>query len=390
MIRPGIFCRKWPMRSLDEVVEFLDHLRKPVKEKDRVPGPYPYYGANGQQGTINGYLFDESLVLLAEDGGHFGVPGKPIAYQVDGKCWVNNHAHVLRPRKSIDIRFLCRQLEHYDVTPFISGTTRAKLTKRSASRIPIVVPPLPEQRRIAAILDKADAIRHKRQEAIRCFANLKPSIFRDMFGNVVKNSKDWPTTRFGEVCDSRLGKMLDAKQQTGNHQRPYLRNANVQWNRLDLSEVLKMDFREKDRKIFRLRYGDVLICEGGEVGRAALWHDQLPECYFQKALHRVRPDPAIVTSEYIVNLMWSYAHNGGFKKHVTSATIAHLTGVKLKEIAIPIPPLSLQKEFVAQVRKTMKLESEQVKTSRRLDELFNSLVQRAFRGLLEGGLPKSL
>jgi len=267
------------------------------------------------------------------------------------------------------------------------GSTFKQISRDAIESMRIPLPPLPEQRRIAAILDKTNAIRRKRQEALRYLANLKTSIFCKMFGNVVKNSKGWPTSRIGDVCDARLGKMLDAKQQTGNHQRLYLRNANVQWNRLDLSEVLEMDFREKDRKIFRLRYGDVLICEGGEVGRAALWHDQLPECYFQKALHRVRPDLAMVTSEYILNLMWFYAHNGGFKNHVTSATIAHLTGVKLKEIAIPIPPLSLQKEFVARVRKTMKLESEQVESSRRLNELFNPLVQRAFRGLLEGGLP---
>jgi len=273
------------------------------------------------------------------------------------------------------------------------GSTFKQVSRDAVESMRIPLPPLPEQRRIAAILDKADAIRQKRQEAVRCLTNLKPCIFLDMFGNLVRNSKHWPTTRLGEVCDSRLGKMLDAKQQTGKHQRPYLRNANVQWNRLDLSEVLEMDFDKKDCEIFRLRYGDVLICEGGEVGRAALWHDQLPECYFQKALHRVRPDPTKMTSEYIVNLMWFYAHNGGFKKHVTSATIAHLTGVKLKEIVIPIPPLSLQKEFVERVREIMKLESEQVESIHHQDDLFNSLVQRAFRGELvtaraEVGQPK--
>jgi type I restriction enzyme S subunit len=271
---------------------------------------------------------------------------------------------------------------------FTTGTTRKRISRKNLEQIPLTIPPLPEQHRIAAILNKTNAIRRKRHEVLLYLANLKTSIFCKMFGNVVRNSKGWPTSRLGDVCDSRLGKMLDAKQQTGKYRRPYLRNANVQWNRLDLSEVFEMDFNEKDRKIFRLRYGDVLICEGGEVGRAALWHDQLAECYFQKALHRVRPDSAMVTSEYILNLMWFYAHNGGFKNHVTSATIAHLTGVKLKEIVIPIPPLSLQKEFVARVRKTMKLESEQVKTSRRLDELFNSLVQYAFSGLLMGNVSK--
>ena len=84
-------------KKLGEIVDFLDHKRRPVKESERIPGPYPYYGANGKQGTINNYIFDEPLVLLAEDGGHFDNPSRGIAYRVEGRSWVNNHAHVLRP-----------------------------------------------------------------------------------------------------------------------------------------------------------------------------------------------------------------------------------------------------------------------------------------------------
>ena len=156
MIYPSEITKKWPHRPLSEVVDFLDSKRKPITQKDRVPGPYPYYGANGQQDSVADYIFDEPLVLLAEDGGHFGDADKTIAYQVEGKCWVNNHAHVLRPKKDVDIRYICRHLERYDVTPFITGSTRGKLTKTAANNIPIALPPLEEQRRIAAILDKAD------------------------------------------------------------------------------------------------------------------------------------------------------------------------------------------------------------------------------------------
>jgi type I restriction enzyme, S subunit len=88
----------YPVKPLGEVVCFLDSKRKPVKESERRLGPYPYYGANGQQGTIDDYLFDEPLVLLAEDGGFFDQPDRGIAYRISGKTWVNNHAHVLRPK----------------------------------------------------------------------------------------------------------------------------------------------------------------------------------------------------------------------------------------------------------------------------------------------------
>lgn len=239
----------YPIKALGEVVEFLDSMRRPVTESDRRAGQYPYFGANGKQGTIDDFIFDEPLVLLAEDGGHFGNPERGIAYRIAGKTWVNNHAHVLRPKRDLELDFLCRVLENYDVTPFVTGTTRGKLTKAGASEIPIPLPPLPEQRRIAAILDQADALRAKRRKTLAQLDILAQSIFIEMFGDPVRNTKSWPQMPFGTVCDTRLGKMLDQKQQTGNHLRKYLRNANVQWFRFDLSDVFEMDFNDAARDL---------------------------------------------------------------------------------------------------------------------------------------------
>ena len=160
---------------------------------------------------------------------------------------------------------------------------------------------------------------------------------------------------FSQVCDSRLGKMLDAKQQTGQYSRPYMRNINVQWGQLDLSTVWEMDFDDHDRNEFRLEPGDVLICEGGAgVGQTAIWRGELPECYFQKSLHRVRPKPDMAVPEYIETLIWALMNGGSILRHISQATIPHLTGVKLKTLRIPLPPLSLQQRFasaVAQIRR---------------------------------------
>jgi type I restriction enzyme S subunit len=147
MITREIAQAHYPAKPLGDVAEFLDSRRKPVKQADRRPGPYPYFGANGQQGSIDGYLFDEPLILLAEDGGFFDQPERGIAYRISGKTWVNNHAHVLRPKDCVDFDFLCRVLENYDVSPFISGSTRSKLTKSQASEIRI---PLCYRRRHSA------------------------------------------------------------------------------------------------------------------------------------------------------------------------------------------------------------------------------------------------
>jgi type I restriction enzyme S subunit len=382
MIRPEMLCPSWSQKPLGEVVEFLDHLRRPITAIDRVSGPYPYYGANGQQDSVADYIFDEPLILMAEDGGYFGDPDRTIAYRIDGKCWVNNHAHVLRPKDDVDIGFLCRQLEKYDVTRFINGATRQKLNKSSASEIPITLPPLAEQKRIAEILDKADAIRRKRRQAIKLADEFLRSVFLDMFGDLIKNTKDWKLSRFGDICESRLGKMLDSKQQTGENQRKYLRNANVQWDQFYLNNLLEMDFKEKDRDTFRLKHGDLLLCEGGEIGRAAIWRNEISECYFQKALHRVRPSNKLATAEYLLHLMWFFARNGGFKNHATSATIAHLTGVKLKEMVIPLPPIELQKKFSNYYFSAKSLQFKYSHLINDSQNLFNSISQRAFRGEL--------
>src|SRR5690349_16636953 len=108
MIRREQLSLTWKRVLLRDAVEFLDYLRRPVTKIDRTEGQYPYYGANGQQGTIDDFIFDEPLILLAEDGRNFGQEGRTVAYKVAGKCWVNNHAHVLRPKPNVDISFLLR------------------------------------------------------------------------------------------------------------------------------------------------------------------------------------------------------------------------------------------------------------------------------------------
>lgn len=137
----------WPVRMLGEVTECLDSQRRPVKESERSVGTVPYYGANGLQGWIDRALFNEPLVLVAEDGGHFDSPDRGVAYRIEGLAWVNNHAHVLRPLgKHVDIEYLHQVLRHYDFTPYVSGTTRAKLTQRRMNRAPLPIPALELQR----------------------------------------------------------------------------------------------------------------------------------------------------------------------------------------------------------------------------------------------------
>ena len=268
------------------------------------------------------------------------------------------------------------------ITKLVTGSAQQNFGPSHLKAVTISLPPLPEQRRIAAILDQTDALRAKRREALAQLGELQRSIFIETFGDPVANPKAWPRVSFDEACPTRLGKMLDQKQQTGQHLKPYLRNANVQWFRFDLNDVLEMDFEAKIREMFRLEDGDLLICEGGEPGRAAIWRGEIAECYYQKALHRGRPNPRLATSEYLAWLLWFLAARGGLADHVTSATIAHLTGEKLKAINIPLPPLDLQCLFVQRLNEISKLRTSIETASLELDNLFTSLQHRAFAGEL--------
>jgi type I restriction enzyme S subunit len=142
-----------------------------------------------------------------------------------------------------------------------------------------------------------------------------------------------------------------------------------------------MDFDDGDREILRLRPNDLLICEGGEPGRAAVWRGELEECYFQKALHRARPDPNLANAEYLSWLLWFLAQRGTLSG-VTSATIAHLTGEKLAVLPTFLPPLSIQHEFTERVTAVEDVRRAHHASLAELDALFVSLQHRAFRGEL--------
>lgn len=294
----------------------------------------------------------------------------------------------LRPVAKLDRDYLYHYLRTPAVVDFAtsrcSGANLPRLSPRQLAAFQIPLPPLAEQKRIAGILDAADALRAKRRESIEQLDTLIQSTFLEMFGDPVTNPKGWPMKNFGDVCDSRLGKMLDAKKQTGSDPRPYMRNINVQWGKLDLSTVWEMDFGPNDRDKYRLLPNDVLICEGGAgVAQTAVWRGEIDECYFQKSLHRVRPKPIAATSEYIAYLIRMLMREGSdLFRLVSSATIPHLTGIKLKTLQVPVPCLELQHRF-AKINESIRQQQARIHAHlTELDTLFSSLQSRAFRGEL--------
>src|SRR5438552_239402 len=147
---------EWPERPLGELTDNFDARRVPVKEADRRPGPYPYYGASGVVDRVDDYLFDGEYLLIAEDGENLRTRSTPVAFLARGKFWVNNHAHIVRGNGEADTRFLMYALLSTDISGYLTGSTMPKLTQGNLNRIPLLAPPLPEQRAIAHILGTLD------------------------------------------------------------------------------------------------------------------------------------------------------------------------------------------------------------------------------------------
>jgi len=190
---------EWKKVKLGDICDILDSRRIPISEEKRIKGKYPYYGANGIQGYINDYIFDEELVLLAEDGGNFGSKTKPIAYKINGKTWVNNHAHVLKAKnKIISTDFLLYSLMFYNVTKLITGTTRKKLTRTGMEKITLFIPNLDMQEKITNYLQKIEKFVFFRKNQLTYLKELNKSLF-------IKFNKNGVEKQLDEVADIIMG-----------------------------------------------------------------------------------------------------------------------------------------------------------------------------------------
>ena len=376
----------FPTKPLGDIVEFLDSMRRPVTESERRTGQYPYYGANGQQGTIDDFIFDEPLVLLAEDGGHFDDPSRGIAYRISGKTWVNNHAHVLRPKWEMDLGFLCRVLENYDVGPWVTGTTRGKLTQAGAAQIVVPVPPLPEQHRITAILDKADALRAKRRAALTQLDTLKQSIFLNMFGDPATNPRGWPEVRLGDHA-LKIGSgatPLGGEAAYKTEGIALIRSMNVRDGRFLRDGLAFLD----DQQAARLdgvvvEADDVLLnITGASVARVCRAPRAVLPARVNQHVAIVRPTPAFDPCFLEHCLLYPSMKRRLLRIAGAGATREAITKEAIERLLLIQPPQDLQIRYAGQATVSENIELGQQNQLKAADELFLSLQRRAFQGEL--------
>lgn len=385
MISKDIFSNTYPIKKLGEVVIFLDSKRKPVKESERVTGIYPYYGANGLQGWINDYIFDDELILLAEDGGHFNNPDRGVAYKITGKTWVNNHAHVIKPLEDLNIDYLCRVLENYDLRTWITGTTRAKLTKGGASEILIPLPPLTEQKRIAQILDKADELRQKRQQSIDKLDELLQACFLKIFENekcsmsqikdLLENEKSIRTGPFGsQLLHSEFVDEGIAVLGIDNAVKNTFKWAKPRFITPEKYEQLKR---------YTVKPKDVIITIMGTCGKCAVVPDKIPLSINTKHLCCITLDFDKCNPEFLHSYFLLHPTSINFlKSRAKGAIMAGLNMSIIKDLPVELPSIEIQNEFAELKTKIGLQKSKLINQLQEQDNLFQSLQQRAFNGEL--------
>ena len=354
-------CRddKMDMMYVEDCCEILDFMRVPIVASEREKGKYPYYGANGIQDYVADYIFDDELVLLAEDGGNFGSRERPIAYRVSGKCWVNNHAHVLKPKDELDVDYLCYSLMFYKVDGMVNGATRQKLTQAAMRKMQIPSRSMDEQKQIVDELNRIIRIKKQRQKELVLLDDLIKARFVEMFGDPIINSRHLETKNLQNVLMFKAGDFTaasdisDEPSETnpypcygGNGIRGYVSEYNQD--------------------------GEYSL-----VGRqgALSGNVQFAVGKFKNTEHALLVTPIVEMNNTWLNHLLL---NLDLKRYQTGAAQPGLSVKNLQEIQIICAPIDQQNQFADFVRQTDK---SKVAVQKALDEtqmLFDSLMQEYF------------
>lgn len=386
--------------------ECLDKYRKPVNAKERAEriGEIPYYGATGQVGWIDDYLTDEQLVLLGEDGAPFLDLYKDKAYMIEGKAWVNNHAHILRSfwgRNGNEL--LVHYLNQFNFNGYVNGTTRLKLTQASMNVIPMVLPPRAEQSRIIARIEslfaKLDEAKEKIQEVLDGADLRRAAILHQAFtGKLTEkwrkenavSDDSWEENNLQNVC---LTKITDGTHKTPKYTTkeeggvPFISAKDVTKGEIcwDNIKYIIPELHEELHARLAPQRNDILLAKNGTTGVAAIVDtDEVFDLYVTLAV--LRPNTDIINPRYLLRIVNSPICKRQFDERLKGIGVPNLHLRDIKEVVIKIPSVLEQQEIVRLLDNLLSREQSIVTACEEalttIDTLKKSILARAFRGEL--------
>ncbi|WP_369920126.1 restriction endonuclease subunit S [Marinomonas polaris] len=383
----------WPTVKISELCEILDNKRKPITKKNRIEGPYPYYGATGILDYVEGYLFDEDLVLIGEDGAKWG-SGDNSAFAITGKTWVNNHAHVVKPfRDKILDSWLIYFLNGEDLFDFITGMTVPKLNQGKLKEIPVPLPPITEQKRIVSVLDTVFA--DLEQTRVKTEQNLKNA--RELFDSYLQQvfsqkGEGWEDKRLEDVLldKPRNGWSPPAKNHSDNGI-PVLTLSAVTGFKFNKHKVKFTSAATKMNAHYWVNNGDLLITRSNTpvlVGHVAICSNiEIPTIY-PDLIMKLKLDIDKVDSKFIYYQLRSER----LRKIITSSaqganpTMKKINQGIVQSLPIRYPSIEIQKEIAFKLdsisEATIQLEENYQNKLDSLNELKKSILQKAFSGEL--------
>ena len=325
-----------------EIKQWKDVLHivsgKNQKAVENPEGKYPIFGSGGLMGYADDYLCEAGTTII----GRKGTINRPIF--VTEPFWNIDTAFGVVPDQGLDPKYLYYFCVHFNFMPLDKSTGMPSLAKSDLLKIEMPVPPLPEQERIVARIEELFSQLDTGVETLKKtkaqLAVYRQAVLKEAFKKVSSH------VTLGSISESRLGKMLDKEKNVGEP-RLYLRNINVRWFNFDLNDVLEMRIEENELDKYSLRKGDLVICEGGEPGRCAVWDRDDAICY-QKALHRVRFTDGS-NPEFYMYYLWYAAQTGQLKSLFTGTGIKHLTGQSLVKVSVPTADIATQNSIVSEI-----------------------------------------